>query len=142
MIFELVVLYMLFFLIKELQIIKKMIISTSNKIPSKSNDDIIPTNFFNTMLMSSMKKLEDELFFIILSDPEDGIKIKIRMEVTAKLYRDRKLPVEIIELGTDNKFLKIFNSIAMADFAAYYTAMNYGLEPEEVPMVEEFKKMI
>ena len=62
MIFELVVLYMLFFLIKELQIIKKMIISSSNKIPSKSNDDIMPTNFFNTMLMSSMKKLEDELF--------------------------------------------------------------------------------
>lgn len=62
MIFELVVLYMLFFLIKELQIIKKMIISSSQKINSKSSDDIMPTNFFNTMLMSSMKKLEDELF--------------------------------------------------------------------------------
>lgn len=62
MIFELIVLYILFFLIKELQIIKKMIISSSNKIQSKSHDDIMPTNFFNTMLMSSMKKLEDELF--------------------------------------------------------------------------------
>jgi len=62
MIFELVVLYMLFFLIKELQIIKKMIISSSQKINSKSTDDIMPTNFFNTMLMSSMKKIEDELF--------------------------------------------------------------------------------
>ena len=38
--------------------------------------------------------------------------------------------------------IKIFSSLLLADWTAYYTALAYGLEPEQVPMVEEFKKLI
>jgi hypothetical protein len=78
----------------------------------------------------------------MLSDPEDGVKIRKRMEITAKLYGNRKLPVEIINLEGSNSFQRIVNSIILAGFTADYTATNYGLESEQVPMVEEFKKLI
>ena len=42
----------------------------------------------------------------------------------------------------DTRHKKIFSSLLLADWTAYYTALAYGLEPEQVPMVEEFKKLI
>jgi len=122
----------------------KIIFNETGKIPAYNN--VFPELNHNEMNSFDVKKstenLSEKFYFLFLEDPEDGVKIKKRMEVTAKLYQERKLPVEIIKPDGGNKFLKIFNSIAMVDFAAYYTAKNYGLEAEAVPMVEEFKKMI
>ena len=64
------------------------------------------------------------------------------MQITAKLYQDRGLPTFNVKLSGDNIFHKIFNTLSLADFAAYFTAEAYGLESEQVPMVEEFKKLI
>ncbi|MFA5828648.1 MAG: hypothetical protein WC841_04820 [Candidatus Shapirobacteria bacterium] len=54
-----------------------------------------------------------------MSDGDDNSKIKKRMEVTAKLYADRKLPTKMVELSGDNKYLKFFNSRAVAEFAVF-----------------------
>jgi len=64
------------------------------------------------------------------------------MEVLEKLYKERNLRVEAIELKGKDIWHKIFSSLILADWVAYYTALGYGLEPEQVPMVEEFKKLI
>lgn len=64
------------------------------------------------------------------------------MEVLERLYRDRGLSVQVIGLQGNNTFHKIFFSLVLADWAVYYTAELYGVEPEQVPMVEEFKKLI
>lgn len=81
--------------------------------------------------------------FILLKDKEDQPQIAKRMDILAKLYRDRELSVIGIDLDNKNGvFYKIFSSLVLADWAAYYTAKEYGVEPEHVPMVEEFKKLI
>jgi glucose/mannose-6-phosphate isomerase len=108
-----------------------------NVIPELNHNEI---NGFN--VNSSTLKLSERFYFLMLSDAEDGPKIKKRMEITEKIYTDRKLPIKMIGLKGKNKFLKIFNSLALANFTAYFTAKNYGVEPEAVSMVEEFKKMI
>jgi glucose/mannose-6-phosphate isomerase len=118
----------------------KISFNETGKIPAFNN--VIPELNHNEMNGYSLGDLSNKFYFLMLSDTEDGVKIKKRMEVTAKLYEDRKLPVEIIKLDSDNKFLKIFKSVALANFTAYFTAISYGMEPELVPMVEEFKKMI
>jgi glucose/mannose-6-phosphate isomerase len=122
----------------------KITFNETGKIPAFNN--VFPELNHNEIngfdVRKTTEKLSEKFYFIMLSDPQDGVKIKKRMEVTAKLYRDRKLPVEIIELDGENKYLNIFNSIVLANFAAYFTAINYGLEAEQVPMVEEFKKLI
>jgi len=90
----------------------------------------------------STRGLSDKFYFLFLLDSEDHPKIQKRMEITAKLYQDRGLPTFNIKLSSDNIFHKIFNSLALADFVAYFTAEAYGLESEQVPMIEEFKKLI
>ena len=64
------------------------------------------------------------------------------MEVLGGLYRDRGFSVEIVDIEGESKFHKIFSSLILADWIAYHTAEQYGLESEQVPMVEEFKKLI
>lgn len=88
------------------------------------------------------RDLTKKFYFILLKDKDDEPRIQKRMDVLEKLYRDRGLPIEVINLQGSSVFHKIFASLILADWAAYYTANQYGLEPEQVPMVEEFKKLI
>ncbi|MBI3088978.1 MAG: bifunctional phosphoglucose/phosphomannose isomerase [Candidatus Colwellbacteria bacterium] len=90
----------------------------------------------------STKELSDKMFFIFLKDKDDHPKITKRMEVLERLYRDRKLSVAVVSLEGNSKMEKIFNSLILADWTAYYTAKRYNVEPEQVPMVEEFKKLL
>ncbi|KKU14897.1 MAG: Mannose-6-phosphate isomerase / glucose-6-phosphate isomerase [Parcubacteria group bacterium GW2011_GWB1_45_9] len=93
-------------------------------------------------VQKSTAGLSKNFHFIFLKDPADHPKIQKRMEITAKLYTDRELPVEILELRGKGIFHKIFSSLVLADWTSYYTAEQYGVEPEQVPIVEEFKKLI
>ncbi|MDP2650929.1 MAG: SIS domain-containing protein, partial [bacterium] len=88
------------------------------------------------------RELSEKIHFIFLKDGDDHPKIKKRMEVLAKLYRDRGLPVLALELGGTTRLHKIFSSLILADWTAYHLALKYNVEPEQVPMVEEFKKLI
>jgi len=108
-----------------------------NVFPELNHNEI---NGFDVKDVS--RQLSQSLYFIFLKDQNDHEKIKRRMEVTKKLYQDRGLPVEVLEFSGDNALQKIFSSLVLADWAAYYTAEGYGLESEQVPMVEEFKKLI
>lgn len=82
------------------------------------------------------------LHFIFLEDPNDDPRILKRMRVTKQLLKTRGFPTSHILLPTSNLWHKIFQTLLVADFAAYYLAKHYGHDPEQVPMVEEFKKSI
>lgn len=114
----------------------------TGKIPAYYN--VFPELNHNEMtgfdIIESTKMLSDKLYFIFLKDSEDHPRIVKRMETTKKLYHDRNLPVEIVELMGESTLHKIFSAISLVDWTAYYTAKNYGTDPEEVPMVETFKK--
>jgi len=80
--------------------------------------------------------------FIFLHDSEDDPRIIKRMDITKKLLKDRGFGVEDIKISGENVWYKIFSTLLVADWASFYLAKHYGAEPEQVPMVEEFKKMI
>ncbi|MDO8466745.1 MAG: bifunctional phosphoglucose/phosphomannose isomerase [bacterium] len=88
------------------------------------------------------KPIAENFHFIFLRDSEDHPRIGKRMAVTAKLYRDRGFGVEEIEMTGGNVWEKIFSSTLLADWTAFYLAEAYGADPENVPMVEELKKLI
>lgn len=90
----------------------------------------------------SSKHLSKNFYFIFLKDSDDLKRVQKRMEVLEKLYRDRGFGVEVVQLKGFNMFHRIFSSLLIADWTAVYTAQNYGLESEQVPMVEEFKKLV
>ncbi|MDO8504455.1 MAG: SIS domain-containing protein [Candidatus Liptonbacteria bacterium] len=86
-------------------------------------------------------KLAKKFYFIILRDRDDDRRISRRMEVIGNLLKKRNLKFETINLEA-SEFHKIFNSLLLADWTAYYLAHHYGSDPEAVPMVEQFKKLL
>lgn len=114
------------------------------KIPAFSN--VFPELNHNEMtgfdIKDSTKNLSQNFKFIFLEDNEDGDKIKNRMAVTRKMLEDRGLGVLVSEFSGQSKWDKIFNSLLVADWSSFDLAKFYGNEPEKVPMVEEFKKLI
>ena len=64
------------------------------------------------------------------------------MAVLERLYQDRGLLVTMVDLAGTTPWERPFNALLLADWTALALAEHYGLEPEQVPMVEEFKKLI
>lgn len=108
--------------------------------------NIIPELNHNEMtgydLKQESKQLAENLIFIFLKDENDHPEIIKRMEILEKLYKDRGLSVEVIDLSGKNVLVKVFSLLIMADWTALYLGESYNHETENVPMVEEFKKLI
>ncbi len=122
----------------------KIKFNETGKIPAFCN--VFPELNHNEMtgfdVSDSTFELGRNFYFLILKDQSDDPRIMKRMEVLAKLYKDRNLRTETIELGRGDAWHRIFSALVLADWTAFYTAEGYGVESEEVPMVEEFKKLI
>lgn len=114
------------------------------KIPAFYN--ILPELNHNEMTGFDVTKgtmeLSAKFHFIFLEDSDDDPRIMRRMLVLRKLYEDRGLPVKVVQLKGQSVFEKIFNSIMLADWTAFYLSKIYETDPQNVPMVEEFKKLI
>jgi glucose/mannose-6-phosphate isomerase len=122
----------------------KIKFNETSKIPAFYN--VFPELNHNEMTGFDVKEttqhLSQNFIFLILFDKEDHSKIQKRMTILKKLYEERNLKVEVLQLEGQNRFHKIFSSLVLADWTSFYLAKEYGVEPEEVPMVEEFKKLI
>jgi glucose/mannose-6-phosphate isomerase len=122
----------------------KIKFNETSKIPAFYN--VVPELNHNEMTGFDVKTktipLSHNFHFIFLKDAGDDRRIIKRMNVLEKLYRDRGFKTEIILLQGKTELNKIFNALNLADWTAYYSAKMYGVEPEQVPMVEEFKKLI
>lgn len=122
----------------------KIKFNETGKIPAFYN--VIPELNHNEINGMDVKDVSRELsrnfYFIMHKDSEDSEKIRKRMEVTEKLYRDRGLRVETLEISGATRMDRIFSTLLLGDWVAYHIAEDYGLESEQVPIVEEFKKLI
>lgn len=122
----------------------KIKFNETGKIPAFAN--VLPELNHNEMtgfdVTDKTRPLSENFHFIFLRDSTDSEKIQKRMDVLGKLYRDRGLLIEEIEMKGDSPYLKIFSSLILADWTALYTGESYGVETEQVPMVVEFKKAI
>lgn len=122
----------------------KIKLNETGKIPAFYN--VFPELNHNEMtgfdVKDATKDLSAQFFFIMLRDSDDHPQVQKRMEVCAQLYRDRGLQVRMIDLKGKSHLEKIFSSLMLADWTSVYTAEQYELESEQVPMVEEFKRLI
>jgi glucose/mannose-6-phosphate isomerase len=122
----------------------KIKLNETGKIPAFY--DVFPETNHNGMngfdVRDSSKDLSRIFHFIFLSDEEDHPQVKKRMEVTKKLYEDRGLETTMFPLKGDTLLFRIFSSLLFADWTSLYMAQQYGLDAEQVPMVEELKKLI
>ncbi|HXF44377.1 MAG TPA: SIS domain-containing protein [Candidatus Paceibacterota bacterium] len=81
-------------------------------------------------------------FFLFLEDNGDHPRILKRFATTERLLGEKGFKLERIGLAGSSPLEKIFNSVIFSHFTAYYLATARGVEPEAVPLVEEFKRLI
>ncbi len=122
----------------------KINFNETSKIPSFCN--VLPELNHNEMTgfdMSSITKhLSEKISFLFLVDKEDHPKISKRMDVLEKLLQSRGLEVFKVEIRGSSKMEKVFSCVLSSMWSSYYLAKSYDNDPENVPMVEEFKKRL
>lgn len=120
----------------------KIKLNETGKIPAFMN--AVPEANHNEMtgfdVIESTRPLSHDISFLLLEDGEDHPKVQKGMAILGELYRMRGMPVVPLTLSGENRFHRIFSSLLVADWTAYYLSKWYGTEPEAVPMTEEFKK--
>ncbi|MBN1779243.1 MAG: hypothetical protein JW816_03425 [Candidatus Buchananbacteria bacterium] len=122
----------------------KIKLNETGKIPAFYN--LLPELNHNEMngfdVNKKTKDLSKGFKFIFLQDSSDHPRVIKRFLVLEQQYKSRRFIVKTIETKGKSEMERVFSSLLLADWFAFYTAKNYGLEAEQVPMVEEFKKMI
>ena len=88
------------------------------------------------------RKFTKVFSFLFLEDPEDPPKIKLRMRITKKLLRQRGFDVFSVRLRGEDRIYRVFSGILLADWISFYLASFYERNPSEVPLIEEFKKIL
>lgn len=93
--------------------------------------------------MEGMSHTTRPFHVLILKDDDDNPRIKRRMDVTAKLLREKGLKADIIKFSkTKNLLVKIFSNYILSQWVSYYLALEYETDPSPVKTVEEFKKRL
>lgn len=118
----------------------KIKLNETGKIPAFYN--VIPEANHNEINAFEIKEYAEKFYFILLEDELDFAQNQKRMKVLEELYTKKGIKIKTIKLEKEDSFLKIFNSLILADWTAYYSAKIHNLDPEQVSMVEELKKLI
>lgn len=115
----------------------------ANRLPELNHNEMTGFSLSRSNLDIEVQPLNIKIFsFLFLEDPSDAPRIIKRMQITKQLLESRGFPISNIQFPTSNIWHKIFQNLLVADFTAYYLAEHYGHDPNFVPMVEEFKKLI
>ncbi len=102
-------------------------------------------NFFpelNHNEMVGFTKLVTNPVFLIIKSKFANERNKKRIRIFSDIMEDKNLESIIIEPEGDNIIEELFFSYTLFDYISYYLAIEYGIDPEPVKMVEEFKKML
>ncbi len=112
------------------------------KIPCYA--DVFPELNHNEMngfdVQKKTEKLSKKFAFVFLNDDDDHPRVQKRMEILQDILTAKKFLVINASLAGDSRIEKIFRSLVVADWVTLFLAKSYGVDPEPVNMVEEFKK--
>jgi glucose/mannose-6-phosphate isomerase len=86
--------------------------------------------------------LMNNFCFIFLKDESDDNRILKRFQVLEKLYQEKGYTVISHNMLGYSVLLKILNTIMLADFISLKLAEYYKNEPDLVPFIENFKKLM
>jgi glucose/mannose-6-phosphate isomerase len=122
----------------------KIKFNENTKIPAFWN--VIPELNHNEMtgfdLIDSTRELSQKFFVILLQDSDEHPRNTRRFEVVRDLYTARGIEVCVVEMKGATRAEKIFSCLMLGDWTSVLLGELYGVETEQVPMVEEFKKML
>ncbi len=118
--------------------VTKIKFNENSKVPAYANE--FPELNHNEMV--GFTNLTIKPYFIIFKSKFTHPRNYVRMEVFTKLMEEKGVESEIIEMKGETLIEEILAAYYFTDHVTFYLAEEYGIDPEPVSMVEEFKKML
>lgn len=115
----------------------KIKMNETGKVPAFYN--IFPELNHNEMQGFGESFKSDDFHLILIKDQDDHPRIQKRMNILQRLYEERGYSVTSLDLIGNSLLHKIFSSLILADWISINLAKERNIDPEEVPMIEEFK---
>lgn len=120
----------------------KIILNETAKIPAFYN--VLPEANHNELAgfdpRGASGALLGQFAALLLPDPADDPRIGRRFDLLKEIYSELGLTVRSLPFSSDtNPWVKIFQSLLLADWTAYHLAVGQGLDPWPVPVIEDFK---
>lgn len=129
---------------RALAYIWKIKFNETGKIPAFMN--VVPELNHNEMTgfdtPSAAASSRDIFHTVFITDDTDNAKTQKRMLVCKSLYDQRGIATSVVALIGESFWQRVFSCLLVADWAAWRYGTDIGADTEQVPMVEEFKKLI
>ncbi|MBI4163831.1 MAG: bifunctional phosphoglucose/phosphomannose isomerase [Candidatus Aenigmarchaeota archaeon] len=92
--------------------------------------------------LNGLLKTNGNLHVIFLKCKDDNIRVRKRMDVVKKLADENKIENSVIEADGNSALERIISTIYLGDWVSYFLALEYGIDPTPVELIEKFKKML
>lgn len=92
-------------------------------------------------LMGFMDEKKD-FFVFIIKDEADVRVMNKRIETTKELIKQQGIGLAEISLTGPSRLAKIFSALAIGDWLSYLVAVEKGIDPNEVVLIESLKKKL
>ena len=79
------------------------------------------------------------LQIIILRDPDDHEQVRKRIQITHDIIRTKVAGVTEIETRGQSWLARLYSLIYMGDYASFYLALEYGINPTPVKVIDYLK---
>jgi len=114
------------------------VLAICNYFPELNHNETVGFWKINEMQFSNEK-----LYVVILRDPEDSHpRILKQMEIAKDLIEEEGIKVEFIDMKGKTMLEKIFSTVILGFWTAYWLALEYKIDPTQIKAIEEFKKRL
>ncbi|MDQ7038969.1 MAG: bifunctional phosphoglucose/phosphomannose isomerase [Aquificota bacterium] len=102
----------------------------------------LPELHHNEVVGLDNAEVRSRFFFLLLFDPKDHHRVKLRVDITAGILKDLGIVPEILS-GEGNSYLaRTLHLIYTGDWTSYYLALRYRFDPLPVKVIDRIKERL
>ncbi|HWQ75975.1 MAG TPA: bifunctional phosphoglucose/phosphomannose isomerase [Syntrophomonas sp.] len=84
-------------------------------------------------------ELLSRMLVVILRDPDEHEQVKKRIRITGDIIREKVAGIMEIEASGKSWLAKLYSLIYIGDYASFYLALEYGINPTPVQVIDYLK---
>jgi glucose/mannose-6-phosphate isomerase len=114
------------------------ILAFANYFPELNHNETVGFSRINKAQISNK-----DIYIIILRDKEESYhRLLKQMEIAKELIEREGVEVEFVDIKGNNLLEKIFSTVILGFWTAYWLALEYGIDPTEIEIINEFKQKL
>jgi glucose/mannose-6-phosphate isomerase len=88
---------------------------------------------------TSLPGMASETLAVFVNDEETDARLLRRAGLTAAVLAERGVAVEQVWAQGNSRLARLFSLVQLGDYASFYLALLYGVDPTPVAAIQDFK---